>query len=61
MKKFPEMKTNQNKTKYINPLNISVLIILKLVNWFENYSGRTGIRGLSFNWFNKQELALLLK
>ena len=26
MKKLPEMKINQNKTKYINPLNISVLI-----------------------------------
>ena len=49
MKKFPEMKTNQIKTKYINPLNISVLIILKLVNWFENYNGTTGTGGLSFN------------
>ena len=32
MKKLPEMKTNQIKTKYINQLNISVLIILELVD-----------------------------
>ena len=32
MKKLPEMKTDENKTKYINQLNISVLIILKLVS-----------------------------